>query len=102
MKRLLITLLIALLLFTSCCKREVHNDDLPIEVISAIEAEVAEEHGLDTECVVMLEARELCDDYYLVELLAQGDDYMMFTYVMSIDVDGESVVILDWQVKEGE
>ena len=103
MKRLLITLLIALFLLTSCGKDEVPTEVLPAEVISAevisaIEAEVAEEHGLDAECVMLIEARELRDGYYLVNLLMQDDDYMMLTYVMSIDADGDSIVILDWQV----
>lgn len=102
MKRLLIVLLIVLLLLTSCGKGEAPNDDLPTEVVTAIEAEVAEEHGIDEACVMMLEARYLRDSYYLVELLVQAEDYMMLTYVMSIDVDGESIVILDWQVKGGE
>lgn len=107
MKRLLITLLIALFLLTSCGKDEVPTEVLPAEVISAevisaIEAEVAEEHGLDVACVMMLEARYLRDGYYLVELIAQAEDYHLLTYVMSIDDDGDSVVISDWQVKGGE
>jgi len=107
MKRLLITLLITLLLLTSCGKGEAPTTEdsteaLPTEVISAIEAEVAEEHGLDEACVMMIEARELRDGYYLVELLAQAEDYHLLTYVMRFDPnEGAEVSILDWQVKGG-
>ena len=103
MKRLLITLLLALLLLTSCGKGGAPNDDLPTEVISAIEAEVAEEHGIDVACVMMLEARELRDGYYLVELIVQAEDYHLLTYVMRFDPnEGAGVNISDWQVKGGE
>jgi len=75
MKRLLITLLITLLLLTSCGKGEAPTTEdsteaLPTEVISAIEAEVAEEHGLDEACVMMIEARELRDaEMYVNEII---------------------------------
>lgn len=104
MKRLLITLFIAVLLLTSCCKEkapttEDSTEALPAEVISAIEAEVAEEQGLDAECVMMIEARYLRDSYYLVELIAQAEDYHLLTYIMRFDPDeGEDLPILDWQV----
>lgn len=108
MKYLLIALVIAMLLFifffdVESATTEDSTEALPTEVISAIEAEVAEEHGIDADCVMLLDARHMREDYYLVELLAQGEEYSLLTYVMRFDPDeGAEVNISDWQVKGGE
>ena len=90
------------LLLTSCGKASSADSDK--EVIERITEEIAEEHGLPTEAVFVVEVKECHSenaDFYLVEVLIQDDEYYKLTYAVQIDMDEDGLRIMEWQVKEG-
>lgn len=79
--------------------KHLHND-----VVDGIRAEIAEEHGLPTEAVFIIDIKDCRSenaDFYIVEVLIQDDDYLKATYAVQIDKDEDGLLIMEWQVKEG-
>jgi hypothetical protein len=82
------------------CIKPIDND-----VIDKIKAEIAEEHGLPTEAVFVVDIKECHSentDFYLVDVLIQDDEYYKSTYAVQVDEDDSGLLIMDWQVKEKE
>lgn len=98
MRRVVILVILVLcLLLTSCGKA------LPTEAIEGIRAEIAEEHGLPTEAVFVIDIKDCHSenaDFYIVEVLIQDEDYRKATYAVQIDIDKDGLHIMEWQVKE--
>jgi hypothetical protein len=98
MRKFVILIAIILCLLLTSCGRPLHN-----EVIEDIRAEIAEEHGLPTEAVFVVEIKDCHSenaDFYLVEVLIQDEDYIKATYVVQLDMDEDGLHIMEWQVKE--
>ena len=97
MRKFVILIAILCLLLTSCGK-PLHN-----EVVDGIKAEIAEEHGLPTEAVFVIDVKDCHSenaDFYIVEVLIQDEDYYKVTYAVQIDMDEDGLLIMEWQVKE--
>ena len=96
MRKFVILIAILCLLLTSCGK-PLHN-----EVVDGIKAEIAEEHGLPTEAVFVIDVKDCHSenaDFYIVEVLIQDEDYYKVTYAVQIDMDEDGLLIMEWQVK---
>lgn len=103
-KLMCVILILLCFLLTSC------DDVLSEEIIECIETEIAEEHGLPVECVMVVENKKIeCDNgtFYLVELIIQDEDYAKTTYAVKLDVTkksngSEGITIIEWRIREGE
>ena len=98
MRKFVILIAIILCLLTSCGK-PLHN-----EVADSIRAEIAEEHGIPTEAVFIIDIKDCHSenaDFYIVEVLIQDEDYLKATYAVQLDMDEDGLHIMEWQVKEG-
>lgn len=104
MRRVVIPVVLVLCLLLTSCGKALPSEELPSEAIESIRAEIAEELGLPTEAVFVVEVKECHSenaDFYLVEVLIEDEDYRKATYVVQIDEDEDGLLIMDWQVKEG-
>lgn len=105
MKRLMCVILILLCFLLMSC-----DNVLSEEIIECIKTEIAEEHGLPIEYVMVVENKKIeCDNgtFYLVELIIQDEDFVKMTYTVKLDVTeksngSECVTITEWRVREGE
>lgn len=87
------------LLLSSCDKPKV----IPNEIVDGIRTEIAEEHGLPTEAVFIIEIKDCQSDnakFYVVEVLLQDDEYLKATYLVQVDNNENSLHIMEWQIKE--
>lgn len=100
MRKLIIVIAAILcLLLSSCDKPKV----IPNEIVDGIKTEIAEEYGLPTEAVFIIEIKDCQSDnaeFYIVEVLLQDDEYLKATYAVQIDIDENSLHIMEWQIKE--
>lgn len=98
-KFIIVIAAIMCLLLSSCDKPKV----IPNEIVDGIRTEIAEEHGLPTEAVFIIEIKECQSDnakFYVVEVLLQDDEYFKATYAVQVNNDKNSLHIMEWQIKE--
>lgn len=92
----LITIILCLLLVS--CGNPINN-----QVADSIKAEIAEEHGLPTQAVFIIDIKDCRSEnayFYIVQVLIQDDDYFKATYAVQIDKNKDGLLIMEWQVKE--
>ena len=95
-KFIIVIAAIMCLLLSSCDKPKV----IPNEIVDGIRTEIAEEHGLPTEAVFIIDIKDCQSDnakFYIVDVLLQEEEYFKATYAVLIYNNENSLQIMDWQ-----